>query len=443
MKKTNTILENNNHHKQRGAEAGNGETRVRSSTKRPRAPIACFRCHHKKVRCDGVHPNCTRCLTTGVLCAYPSSRRSRTTQPANIDPFIDNLSQLEARIRQIEIDLENQQIIIDSILTSSRLSNDQESVLVTANEAKLNLLKTGTEVQDSRSILAQMRLKGEQRISKSRRDAAAAAAAITSTTVTNAIHTNKTPSSQSIEGENENKAISDNHSNRRQQSNTKFSCNISYNESKPFQVSYVQTNGTETKDLQTQSSLYFQGMMLGSSAEFLRPYDIAPSDQNINWSVLGQDESKSSGHHESIALVNTPPHTAIVTNSNMHSISSDLYGHSPLSFMDSSKDITSMVMNPIISTPSSTRSSSLASSIGFPVVVQPSNSTNSMSSNMTGASSAVSYSPLDSSDSMLTFNMEDVLFGSSNHAHQGKWLVQKDNEKEVLLVCLRYTGSTE
>lgn len=25
------------------------ENRIRSSTKRPRAPIACFRCHHKKV----------------------------------------------------------------------------------------------------------------------------------------------------------------------------------------------------------------------------------------------------------------------------------------------------------------------------------------------------------------------------------------------------------
>ncbi|KAI8338326.1 hypothetical protein EDC96DRAFT_339643 [Choanephora cucurbitarum] len=416
MKKANVTpdtLQTNSHPKQRNIEINANETRMRSSTKRPRAPIACFRCHHKKVRCDGIHPNCTRCLSTGVLCAYPSSRRSRTTQPANVDPFIDNLSQLEARIRQIEADLESQQTMIESIINSSSIPNNQESILSTTSEAKSKLLKIGIEVQESRSILAQMRLKGEQRISKSRRDAAAAAAASITITANNT-HPNKRPSNQ----EEEKSKFTIGHNTGRQQSNTKFNCNISYNESKSFQTSYIQANSTDTKGARTNSSLYFQGMMLGNSAEFLRPYDTTPSNPTMNWSMFDQDESKSSGHHESIALVNTSPHTALVTNSNMQPISPDLYGHSALSFVDSSKDMTSMVINSIISTPSSTRSSSLASSIGFPVAVQPSNSTNSTSSNMTGASSATSYSPLDSSDNILTFNMEDVLFGSSHNGHQ-------------------------
>ena len=92
------------------------------------------------MRCDGIHPNCTRCLSTGVLCAYPSSRRSRTTQPANVDPFIDNLSQLEARIRQIEADLESQQTMIESIINSSSIPSNQESILSTTSEAKSKLL---------------------------------------------------------------------------------------------------------------------------------------------------------------------------------------------------------------------------------------------------------------------------------------------------------------
>ncbi|CAO3584184.1 unnamed protein product [Absidia cylindrospora] len=87
---------------------GNTITRMHSSMKRPRAPIACIRCHHKKVRCDGEHPNCTRCTQGGILCAYPSNRRSRNTQSTSVDPFIDNLSQLEIKIQQIEADLDSQ-----------------------------------------------------------------------------------------------------------------------------------------------------------------------------------------------------------------------------------------------------------------------------------------------------------------------------------------------
>ncbi|CAO3686410.1 unnamed protein product [Umbelopsis ramanniana] len=149
-----------------GAIQDNRNSRSYSSGKRPRAPIACFRCHHKKVRCDGGHPNCTRCLSTGVLCAYPSSRRSRNTQPANVDPFIDNLSQLEGRIRQIETAMDCQRNIIQKIV-----SGDDKKEKLDINLSKLvsQMRKTEDEVQDSRSILAQLRLKGEQRIAKSKR----------------------------------------------------------------------------------------------------------------------------------------------------------------------------------------------------------------------------------------------------------------------------------
>ncbi|KAI7865608.1 hypothetical protein BDF14DRAFT_1823573 [Spinellus fusiger] len=177
-------------------------TRMHPSLKRPRAPIACFRCHHKKVRCDGVHPNCTRCLSTGVLCAYPNSRRSRNTQPTNVDPFINNLSHLEARIRRIETDLESQRAIIHSVFSkndsdcgmgrrfkevlsldkSNQIGLSPQSSLM-AGELTSQMLKTEQEVQESRSILAQLRLRGEQKIARNKR---AAAAAAVSTTTSNA-----------------------------------------------------------------------------------------------------------------------------------------------------------------------------------------------------------------------------------------------------------------
>ncbi|KAH8554638.1 hypothetical protein BGW37DRAFT_546728 [Umbelopsis sp. PMI_123] len=119
-----------------------------------------------KVRCDGGHPNCTRCFSTGVLCAYPSSRRSRNTQPANVDPFIDNLSQLEGRIRQIETAMDCQRDIIQQIASGV---DKKEKMDINLSKLVSQMRKTEDEVQDSRSILAQLRLKGEQRIAKSKR----------------------------------------------------------------------------------------------------------------------------------------------------------------------------------------------------------------------------------------------------------------------------------
>ncbi|KAI9283304.1 hypothetical protein BY458DRAFT_427868 [Sporodiniella umbellata] len=139
--------------------------------KRPRAPIACYRCHHKKVRCDGIHPNCTRCLSTGVLCAYPSSRRSRNTQPTNVDPFINNLSQLESKIRKIETDLESQRNLVHTLCgENGKIDKTGASALTS------RIGKTEKDLQESRSIVAQLRLRGEQRAARGRRAAAAAAA---------------------------------------------------------------------------------------------------------------------------------------------------------------------------------------------------------------------------------------------------------------------------
>ncbi|KAG1473821.1 hypothetical protein G6F56_000727 [Rhizopus delemar] len=153
-------------------------TRMHPSMKRPRAPIACYRCHHKKVRCDGVHPNCTRCLSTGVLCAYPSSRRSRNTQPTSVDPFINNLSQLESKIRKIETDLESQRSLVHTLC-----GEGGEIDKTGANTLNSRIIKTEKDLQESRSIVAQLRLRGEQRAARGRRAAAAAAAAAAASSV--------------------------------------------------------------------------------------------------------------------------------------------------------------------------------------------------------------------------------------------------------------------
>ncbi|ORX61473.1 hypothetical protein DM01DRAFT_1380366 [Hesseltinella vesiculosa] len=100
---------------------GHAITRMHASMKRPRAPIACIRCHYKKVRCDGEQPNCSRCSSSGILCAYPKNRRSRNSQTTNVDPFVNNLSQLEIKIRQIEADLKSQRHWFSSLENSHQM----------------------------------------------------------------------------------------------------------------------------------------------------------------------------------------------------------------------------------------------------------------------------------------------------------------------------------
>ncbi|CAO3597651.1 unnamed protein product [Absidia cylindrospora] len=110
---------------------------MRSSMKRPRAPIACIRCHHKKIRCDGEHPNCARCTQGGILCAYPSSRRSRSSQPTSMNPFIDNLSQLEIKIHQIEANLKTQRRLFLSLNIAHPANNANLAMMTNfTNEAK-------------------------------------------------------------------------------------------------------------------------------------------------------------------------------------------------------------------------------------------------------------------------------------------------------------------
>ncbi|CAO3630413.1 unnamed protein product [Cunninghamella blakesleeana] len=145
--------------------------------KRPRAPIACFRCHHKKVRCDGGHPFCTRCQNTGSVCSYPSSRRSRNTQSSLVDPYIDHLSQLEHYIRQIESEMnEYRNMLVMSISNNNNNENSNENEKTSSfpqqDYLKKQLQKTEQEVQESRAILAQLRLRGEQRIARLKRNQA-------------------------------------------------------------------------------------------------------------------------------------------------------------------------------------------------------------------------------------------------------------------------------
>lgn len=330
------------------------------------------------MRCDGAHPNCTRCLTTGVLCAYPSSRRSRTTQPTNVDPFIDNLSHLEARIRRIETDLENQRSMVHSIVSPSKLNDE------TANELSSKILKTEIEVQDSRSILAQLRLRGEQRISRGKRAAAAAAAA--AATASSATASSATTATQASPPKEE--KLKNN-----RQLNPKLGNKLTKKPSAKLprspSDSSQKTVTNENKHIYQPSSFYFQGMMLDNNAD-INAYDHAPPGHGMDWTLFDQHQQDHRQPNSNEFMTSTDGMQNLFTNAPT--------GH--LMFPDKLID----------ASPASTRSSSLASNLGFPVNLQPSNSTTSTTSN---ATSATSCSSLTSCDNLFGFAMEDMMIHSS------------------------------
>ncbi|KAJ4485845.1 Zn(2)-Cys(6) binuclear cluster domain-containing protein [Lentinula aciculospora] len=79
--------------------------RVPSSSKLTNSPYslqrgkACSNCRKRKIKCDGLRPTCTQCLRSarpGDACEYADSGRTRTQM------LEDNISRLEARIRELE-----------------------------------------------------------------------------------------------------------------------------------------------------------------------------------------------------------------------------------------------------------------------------------------------------------------------------------------------------
>jgi hypothetical protein len=67
---------------------------VGSSKKAPRRyAFACSNCRKKKIRCDGVQPECTSCVRAEEVCQYPKKRMEA------------QLAQAQKRIQQLESEL--------------------------------------------------------------------------------------------------------------------------------------------------------------------------------------------------------------------------------------------------------------------------------------------------------------------------------------------------
>lgn len=74
-------MEDDNHDREDGAEAGNTTTEA----------LACVSCRSRKLKCDRRIPICSRCAKVNGECVYPESRRKPTFKRRNV-------KELEARL---------------------------------------------------------------------------------------------------------------------------------------------------------------------------------------------------------------------------------------------------------------------------------------------------------------------------------------------------------
>ncbi|KAJ3085906.1 hypothetical protein HK102_013698, partial [Quaeritorhiza haematococci] len=66
-----------------------------AGTKRKRTTKACDVCNRRKVKCDGIQPACTQCLSSRLTCTYQREAKKR-------GPKQGHLKELELRLRQME-----------------------------------------------------------------------------------------------------------------------------------------------------------------------------------------------------------------------------------------------------------------------------------------------------------------------------------------------------
>lgn len=315
------------------------------------------------------------------------------------------MSHLEARIRQIESDLASQRTMVHSILSSpgnmsDSMNVDNETIASTANELNSKMMKTEMEVQDSRSILAQLRLRGEQRILRGKRAAAAAAASSKAKTV---------PKEEKT---------------KQKQPNTKFPANRTKQNTKAKKSNAVNADNDALGDKEGHSSFFYQNMMLDNNTT-LDGFHTSPPGHGMDWTLFDQDHKERSQplEHRNDLIVNSSDpvydsnYLGAMANTNLFFPTGSAAAMTSEMMAKSSQNMTSMVMD---TSPASTRSSSLTSNLGFPVILQPSNSTNSTTSNMT--TSNTSCSSFNSCDNIFNFSMEGVMLQSNpNEAGQGQY----------------------
>jgi hypothetical protein len=331
--------------------------------------------------------------------------------------------------------------MVQSITTIESNVNEQRTTV--AKDLNSKMIKTEMEVQDSRSILAQLRLRGEQRISRNKRAAASSTSQpsdlVPPTSIT------KTLSSSILAKHAKLKVNSINGSSNTKQPDLKSTSNRTNGHAKVNNLqshqstasvsstttatssSTLYANSNQTKGGQQPSSLspsfYFPDMMQDNDNSLpTAPCDHPPPGHGMDWTLFDQDAQSNYQKYQT-EITYHPHHPSEAT---QQQAINDLFMTDYSMFQDMSMS------------PTSTRSSSLVSQLGgYPVTLYPSNSTGSTASNMTGLSSTTSCSSINTSydSNIFNFSMDNVVLQSSNsHMESGEQGIKAEYEHKTTFI---------
>ena len=80
---------------------------------------ACDRCRSKKIRCDGIRPQCTQCSNIGFECKTSDKLSRRAFPRRYTESLEDRVRALEAEVRELKVLLDEKDEKIDVLSRSS------------------------------------------------------------------------------------------------------------------------------------------------------------------------------------------------------------------------------------------------------------------------------------------------------------------------------------
>lgn len=120
------------------------------SNAQSRIAQACDRCRSKKIRCDGIRPQCTQCSNVGFECKTSDKLSRRAFPRGYTESLEDRVRSLEAEVRELKDLLDEKDEKIDVLsrihsFSSPSRKGSESLPLVACEEAKAALNTSNEE----------------------------------------------------------------------------------------------------------------------------------------------------------------------------------------------------------------------------------------------------------------------------------------------------------
>jgi Fungal Zn(2)-Cys(6) binuclear cluster domain len=115
------------------------------SNAQSRIAQACDRCRSKKIRCDGIRPQCTQCANVGFECKTSDKLSRRAFPRGYTESLEERVRSLEAEVRELKDLLDEKDEKIDVLSRIHSFSPPSRKCSASLSPAALEQAKTSLE----------------------------------------------------------------------------------------------------------------------------------------------------------------------------------------------------------------------------------------------------------------------------------------------------------